>query len=74
MLFNHKIIVNKFAPVMISLPLLPTSLTHKNPQRCTIIHGMHPVGHKDQLIDLKMSFLPVHVISVTVCIMTFVVP
>ena len=26
------------------------SLTHKNPQRRKIIHGMHPVGHKDRSI------------------------
>ena len=27
-------------------------LMHKNPQQCKIICGMHPVGRKDQLIDL----------------------
>ena len=26
----------------ILLPLLPASLTHKNPQRCKVIHGMRP--------------------------------
>ena len=31
------------------LPLRPVSLTHKNPQRRKIIHGMHPVKCKDRL-------------------------
>ena len=39
---------------VILLPLRPASLMHKNPQRHKIMCGMHPVGHKDQLIDLKM--------------------
>ena len=33
---------------VILLPLCPASLTHRNPQRCKIIHGMHPVGCKDR--------------------------
>ena len=40
-------------PVILS-PLRPASLTHKNPQRCKIIHGMHPEGLKDRSIDLNM--------------------
>ena len=32
-------------------PLCPASLTNINRQRCKIIHGMHPVGLKDRLID-----------------------
>ena len=35
------------------LPPHPASLTHKNPQRRNIIHGMHPVGHKERWIDLN---------------------
>ena len=38
----------------ILLPLRPASLTHKNPQRRKIIHGMRPVGHKDRSTDLNM--------------------
>ena len=37
-------------------PLHPVSLTHKNPPRCKIIHGMRPVGCKEQSIDLKVSW------------------
>ena len=32
----------------------PESLTHKNPQRCKIIHEMHSVGCKEQSPDLKI--------------------
>ena len=32
---------------VILLPLRPASLTHKNPQRHKIIHGMRPVGCKE---------------------------
>ena len=39
---------------VILLPLGPASLTHKNPQRRKIIHGMRPAGHKERSIDLKM--------------------
>ena len=39
---------------VILLPLSPASLTHKNPQRRKIIHGMRPVGRKDRLIDLDI--------------------
>ena len=39
---------------VIFLPVCPASLTHKNPQRRKIIHGMHPAGFKDQSIDLNM--------------------
>ena len=55
---------------VILLPLRPASLTHKNPQRCKIIHGMHPVGCKDRSIDLNMCICrdiqPVDIISVAV--------
>ena len=36
---------------VILLPLRPASLMHKNPQRRKIIHGMRPVGCKDQSIE-----------------------
>ena len=39
---------------VILLPLHPASLTHRNPQRPKIIHGMLPVGHKHRLIDFNM--------------------
>ena len=26
----------------------PASMMHKNPQRCKIIHGMHPAGGKER--------------------------
>ena len=32
---------------VILLPLHPASLTHKNPQRHKIIHGMGPIGCKE---------------------------
>ena len=41
-----------FSPkAVILLPLLPASLTHKNPQRRKIIHGMRPVGRKERSIN-----------------------
>ena len=52
---------------MILLPLRPASLTYKTPQRHTKVHGMHPVGCKDQLINQSEDVLveyPVYVISV----------
>ena len=42
--------------------LHPASLTHKNPQRQKIICDMCHGGHKDQIIDLKMSGL-----TLTIC-------
>ena len=36
------------------LPLRPASLTHRNPQRRKIIHGMRPEGRKDRSIDLNV--------------------
>ena len=48
--------------VVILLPWHPASLTHKNPQRQKIICDMCHVGHKDQIIDLKMSGL-----ALTIC-------
>ena len=48
--------------VVILLPRHPASLTHKNPQRQKIICDMCHVGHKDQIIDLKMSGL-----TLTIC-------
>ena len=42
-----------FAVILLSL--CPASLMHKNPQRHKIIiHGMHPVGHNYQTIDLNI--------------------
>ena len=41
------------ASVILS-PLRPASLTHKNPQRRKIVHGMRPLGLKDRSIDLNM--------------------
>ena len=52
---------------LILLPLCPASLTHKNPQRCNIIHCILPVGCKERSIDLKMFVENlVRVISVAV--------
>ena len=48
--------------VVILLPRHPSSLAHKNPQRQKIICDMRHVGHKDQIIDLKMSGL-----TLTIC-------
>ena len=52
---------------MILLPLYPASLMHSNPQRHKIIHGMHPIEHKDGSIhrteDVSVEH-SVHVISV----------
>ena len=42
-------------PQVILLPLRPASLTHKNPQRSKIIHGMRPIGYKDQSIDRSID-------------------
>ena len=35
-------------PLVILVALRPASLTHKNPQRRKIFHGMRPVGRKDR--------------------------
>ena len=53
---------------MILLPLRPASLTHKNPQRRKIIHGMRPAGRKERSNDLKIFLVeyPVRVIFVPV--------
>ena len=47
---------------VILLPLHPASLTHENPQRQKIICDMCHIGHKVQIIDLKMSGL-----TLTIC-------
>ena len=39
---------------LILLPLHRVLLMHNNPQTRKVIHGMHPIGCKDWLIDLKM--------------------
>ena len=39
---------------LILLPLHLALLMHKNPQTRKVIHGMHPIGCKDWLIDLNM--------------------
>ena len=49
---------------VILLSLRPVSLTHKNPKERKIIHGMRPVGRKDQE-DVFKEY-PVYVISVAV--------
>ena len=54
---------------LILLPLHLVSLVHENPQRCTKVYGMHPVGHKDRLTDRSEDVFveyPVCVISVAV--------
>ena len=57
------------SPVIL-LPQRPASLTHKNPQRCKIIHGMRPIGYnKDQSINVFLQKYPVRVISVAVIIL-----
>ena len=46
---SHKYICTFLAKMaVILLPLRLVSLTHKNPKEHKIIHGMRPVGHKDQ--------------------------
>ena len=55
------ILVNDFAGEWLAwtlqwfclIPLRSASLIHKNHQRHKIICGMHPIGCKDQSIDLK---------------------
>ena len=54
---------------VILLPLRPASLTQKNPPRRKMIHGMRPIGCKEQSIRRLEDFLieyPVCVISVVV--------
>ena len=48
--------------------LRPASLTHKNPQRRKIIHGMRSVVRKERSNDLKTFLVehPVRVISVPI--------
>ena len=50
-LTNNPILLLGFLEVQcntaVLLPQCPASLMHKNPHRCKIIHGMHPVGCKD---------------------------
>ena len=56
---------------MISLPLRPASLTHKNPPRRPKVHGIRPVGHKDRSIDRSEDVFveyPVRVIFVAVLV------
>ena len=45
---------------------IKASLTHKNPQRRKIIHGMRSVGRKERSNDFKIFLVeyPVRVISV----------
>ena len=51
---------------VILLPLRPVSLTHKNPKERKIIHGIRPVGHKDQ--ENVFKEYPVCVLSVAVLV------
>ena len=53
---------------VILLPLRTVSLTHKNPQRHKIFCGMHPVGRKDRLINLKMFYSCVISVAVLVAV------
>ena len=41
---------------VILLPLRPASLMHKNPQRRTIVHDVHPVGRKDRSCNFCDSY------------------
>ena len=50
---------NQVAISVILLPLCPVSLTHKNPQRCKIIHRMRPIGPKHRSIDLNKFFVEI---------------
>ena len=45
---------NSAVRAVILLPLRPASLMHKKHQRRKVIHEMHPVGHKERSIDLKI--------------------
>ena len=58
----NKSFLAKMAVILLSLR--PVSLMHKNPKERKIIHGMHPVGRKDQE-DVFKEY-PVYVISVAV--------
>ena len=49
---ERKVAGSTVTKAVILLPLRPASLTYKNPQRRKIVHGMRPVGHKEQSIDL----------------------
>ena len=50
--------------MVILLPLHPAPMTHKNSQRCKIIHGMRPVGktqtsiNQSEHVDLKYPYHP----------------
>ena len=54
----------------ILLPLHPASLTHKQHQRCKIIHSMRPMVRKGRSIDVNLFFVeyPVQAISVAVLV------
>ena len=48
-----KVVLIRVNTAVILLPLRPASMTHKNPQRRKIIHGLRPVGRKVRCIDLN---------------------
>ena len=51
-MYSTLFILIKIIVIVIFLPRHPVSLKHKNPQRCTQIHGMHTVGCNDGSSDL----------------------
>ena len=57
----------RFLPSSDFVTSASASLTHKNPQRRKIIHGMRPVERKDRSIDIFVEY-PIHVISVAVVV------
>ena len=60
---------------VILLPLHPAPMTHKNSQRCKIIHGMRPVGKTQRSINLNMWIWNIHTIPTEgICHMTHPLP
>ena len=61
---------------VILLPLRRVSLKHKNPERRKIFCGMHPIGCKDRLINLKVFYscvISVAVVKWCLFLLVFVV-
>ena len=50
------------------IPLRPVSLTHRNPQRHKIIHGMCPIRREDWLIDLNMCICRNILLVLVICV------
>ena len=61
-------VLNRVPFTVILLHLCPAYLMYKNPQRRKIIHGMHPVGRKERLIEFE-DFL----VEYLVCVMSVAV-